>query len=286
MKSKLFSLLAIVAIAITFASCASNVKNIPPGYIGKILTPSGYEKGSRAAGQVEIGEVSNAGTSNSLVLLEASTITIKESFGKNTEKDGEDHRVKTKGDKAKNVTPAPLTVDIYVQVALPTEEQLRDNAFASITPKDDSTQERVKTIQLKDIYNKFVTMTVRGRVRQIFAEYVDADDVMQNYDKINAEIAKAVIEIVASSKAPFQVVSVQLSNVKEDDDILKSQNDQMAAKNKVNEINALGEAIKQNPQYLQMKKYEVLEKIGEKSNNLSIIFSDGGKEPNLLIPNK
>ena len=195
---------------------------------------------------------------------------------------GEDHRVKTKGDKANNITPAPLTVDIYTQISLPIKENLRDNAFASITPFPDSTQPRVMVIGLKDIYDKFVTMTIRGKVRQIFANYVDADDVMQNYDKINAEISTTVIDAVILSKAPFQVVIVQLSNVKEDDDILKSQNDQMAAKNKVNEILAIGEAIKNNPQYLQMKKYEVLEKIGGKANNLSVIFSEG-KEPNLLI---
>lgn len=234
---KLILLLSVVTL---FASCSNKVENIPGGYIGKLLTPTGWDKDILEAGQVDIGVISSNGQYTSLVLLEASTITVKESFGQATDSVKEDHRVMTK--------TAPLTVDIYVQLSVPKEIKLRNNAFACITPK--AVSERVSSISLSSIYDQFAKMTVRGRVRGIFAKYNDWKEVMDNYEKVNAEIAFIFYPLVQRS--------AQLPKLK------------------VQSIEALGDAIRKNAGYLSIRKWEVLEKIISSPNSarINLIVSD------------
>lgn len=277
MKNLKFLLLSIVVLLLS--SCQNTVINIPSGYVAKILTPTGFDTNVLSPGQVDIGVVGNNGQYSSLVLLEASTITAKESFGQSQgNSDKEDHRVMTK--------TTPLTVDIYVQMAIPKDATLRNNAFSSITPKPTEI-ERVSVIKLEDVYTRFAKMTVRGKVRGIFSKYNDWTDVMNNYDKINAEIGLMVIQVFKNSNVPLELISVQLSNVKEDQRIWDSKNEQEAALQKVKSIEAIGAAMRNNPGYIQIRKWEVLEKIIESPNSakISLIVSDD-KSPNYTIPVK
>lgn len=277
MKKLKFLLLSIVVLLLS--SCQNTVVNIPSGYVAKTLTPTGFDTKILSPGQVDIGIVGDNGQYSSLVLLEASTITTKESFGQshgNTDK--EDHRVMTK--------KTPLTVDIYVQMAIPKDVTLRHNAFSSITPKPTEI-DRVSVIKLEDVYTRFAKMTVRGKVRGIFSKYNDWTDVMNNYDKVNAEIGLMVIQVFRNSHVPLELISVQLSNVKEDQRIWDSKNEQEAALQKVKSIEAIGAAMRNNPGYIQIRKWEVLEKIIESPNSakISLIVSDD-KSPNYTIPVK
>ena len=270
------NLFLVLMAAITLMSCENAIRNIPSGYIGKVLTPTGWQKGIIEAGQHDIGITNNNGTSNSLVLMEATTTTVKESFSKEGE-GGEDHRVRT-------LDRTPLSVDIYVQIAIPVDENLRDGAFASITPKATGT-DRVSVISITDVYDKFVKMIVRGKVREIFAKYKNADEIMQKYAVINAEIGAMVLDVFKQSKAPCELIGAQLSNVKEDADVLASQNQLVAADNKVKEIEKIGEALKNNPQYAMIKKWDALQEIAKSGKNVTIIVSDG-RDPVIAIPNK
>ncbi len=274
--------LACFVLATLLSSCSNNVVNIPSGFVAKELTPSGFDDDIREAGQVDIGVKASNGQYTSLVLLEATTITVKESFGqaesnKDTS-DKEDHRVMTQ--------TSPLTVDIYVQMAVPKDKKLRNNAFASITPTA-SNQERVSIIYLEDVYKRFAQMTVRGKVRGIFAKYKNWDSVMANFDKVNAEIGLMVMDVFKTSNVPLDLISVQLSNVKEDQKIWDSKNEQEASFNKVKSIEAIGNAMKNNPGYIQIRKWEVLDKIVTSPNaaNISLIVSDDGStKPTVTIP--
>jgi hypothetical protein len=277
MKKLKFLLLSIVVLLLS--SCQNTVVNIPSGYVAKTLTPTGFDSKILSPGQVDIGIVGNNGQYSSLVLLEASTITTKESFGQSHgNNDKEDHRVMTK--------TTPLTVDIYVQMAIPKDVTLRHNAFSSITPKPTEI-DRVSVIKLEDVYTRFAKMTVRGKVRGIFSKYNDWTDVMNNYDKVNAEIGLMVIQVFKNSHVPLELISVQLSNVKEDQRIWDSKNEQEAALQKVKSIEAIGAAMRNNPGYIQIRKWEVLEKIIESPNSakISLIVSDD-KSPNYTIPVK
>ena len=274
MKKSILLLSAIFLLA----SCQNVVRNIPSGYVGKSLTPTGYSEEILEAGQVDLGEVRNDGTSTSLVLLEVTTTTIKESFdaaGTDPNEAG-DHRVRTKDG-------APVAVDIYVQVAVPQDKNLRDGIFSMISPQPTG-DARVSAITIGAVYSQFAKMTIRGNVRSIFAKYQNVDSVYANYAKINAEISLMIIDVIKQSKAPFEILNAQLSNVKEDPTILDSKNKLVAARNEVEAAEMLGEAINKNANYLEMRRLQVLEKIGGLSKATVIVMDT--KNSSVTIPYK
>ena len=267
----------LIASALTFSSCGNVVKTIPSGFVGKELTPTGFADAILESGQVDLGDENGNGTSTSLVLLEVTTTTIKESFdaeGGDSSKPG-DHRVRTKDG-------APVAVDIYAQVAIPQDKKLRDGIYAMISPTPTS-DSRVSIIKIESVYNQFAKMTIRGNVRGIFAKYQNVDSVYAHYSEINAEISLMVINVIKQSKAPFEILNAQLSNVKEDPTILDSKNKLVAAKNQVEAANMLGEAIRKNQQYLESRRLEVLEKIGSASKN-TLIVMDTKNSTNFTLP--
>lgn len=277
-RNLMFAMLAVVTLLLT-TSC-SEVINIPPGFKAKILTPNGWEKGVKPAGQVDIGKEDSEGRGNQLVMMEATTVTVKESFTQKINeqtKETEDHRVRTKDG-------TPLNVDIYVQIAVPEEADVLDAAFSSITPKE-TNKKRVFIVSVEDIYAKFAQMTVRGKVREIFAGYTNADEIMQKYAKVNSEIELMAHGVFTKSGAPCTLITAQLSNVKEDTEILVSKNALIAAKNEAEAIGLIGKAMRDNPQYLQKYKWDVISKFSATTGN-TLILSDGGKDPITTVPVK
>lgn len=276
MKKSIYAAMLMVS-ALTFSSCQNVVRSIPSGHVGKELTPTGFSDAILESGQVDLGPESGDGTSTSLVLLEVSTTTIEESFdaeGGDPTKAG-DHRVRTKDG-------APVAVDIYIQVAIPQDKALRDAIYTMISPTPTS-DPRVSIITTSAVYNQFAKMTIRGNVRGIFSKYQNVDSVYAHYTEINAEISLMIINVIKQSKAPFEIINAQLSNVKEDPLIFESKNKVVAAKNEVEAAQMLGEAIRKNPQYLESRRLDVLEKIGVASKN-TIIVMDTKSNTSLTLP--
>lgn len=267
---KFIPFFALFIMSIIFlTSCSNAVYDVPAGYVGKKLTPTGWDSHVLEAGQIDLGTTNSNGTSTSLVLLESTTSTVKEQFmGKEESQDKQDHRCRTKDG-------SPLIVDIYVQVATPADEKSRDAIFAMVTPSA-TKSDRVSLITLNDIYEKFVKQNIRGSVRAIFAQYENADSVMHNWNKINAQVGETVLDIVKQTHAPFQIVSTQLSNVKEDDAVLAAKNQQLAAKDQIQTIKDIGEALRQNPQYLEKQRLDMLEKVGASDKATVIIMDSKG----------
>jgi len=274
MKKNLF-LLAIVALV--FTSCQTIIP-VPPGFQAKVLTPSGFEDDVRGPGQVDIGKQTAQGVGNQLVLLESTAMTVKEPFTQkiNTEtSEKEDHRLRTSDG-------TPLNGDIYVQIGVPTDKTVLDDVFTSITPKQTS-NDRVYEVSIVKIYEQYAQMTVRGKVREIFSNYLTTDEVMANIAKINGEITLASHDIFKNSGAPVLLMSVSISNIKEDDEILKSKNDLIAATNEAQSIALKGAAMKKNPDYLKLRELEVIEKFAETSGN-TLILTMGGDQPIKTVP--
>jgi hypothetical protein len=172
---------------------------------------------------------------------------------------------------------------MYVQIAVPADLTARDGIFSMVTAKPLPGVQRVSVITVEDIYNRFTHLAIRGSVRSIFAQYKNTDEIMQNYDKINAQIAESAIQAVKQSNAPFQILGAQLSNVKEDPAILASKNKLVGTSNEVLSIEKIGNAIRNNPGYLDARRLDVLEKAaGNSKSNLVIMDSRGNV--NLALP--
>jgi len=275
MKKNLF-LLAIVALV--FTSCQTIIP-VPPGFQAKVLTPSGFEDDVRGPGQVDIGRQTAQGVGNQLVLLESTAMTVKEPFTQKVNSEtGEkqDHRLRTSDG-------TPLNGDIYVQIGVPTDKSVLDDVFTSITPTQ-TDNNRVYEVSIIKIYEQYAQMTVRGKVREIFSTYQTTDEVMANIAKINGEITLASHEIFKNSGAPVQLMSVSISNIKEDDEILKSKNDLIAATNEAQSIALKGAAMKKNPDYLKLRELEVIEKFAETSGNTLILSIGENDKPIKTVP--
>ncbi len=272
LKIRGIHIIALFAVILGLASCTNDYRDVPAGYVGKLLTPTGFSNHIYEAGQVDIGITESGGKGNSLVLLESTTRLIKERFAKGaTESD--DHRITPKKRGIR------LTVDVYVNVAVPEDVKERDSIFAQITPKPktDVGKDRVSIITLEDVYSQLAQDSIRGKTRVIFASYEDDADVNQHRKKISDEIAAMVDSTFKENHVPLRLVSVQLSNATGDQDAWKTDALEVAADSEVRQIEKIGEAIRQNPGYLEYLKYKTMADIaatGSKNGTNTIIVVD------------
>lgn len=275
---RVFALLAAIALAIVAmvasACMGTNVREIPAGYVGRILTPTGWQDTILEAGQVDLGVRSNNGTYNTLTLLEATSTTVKEQFlqseGKDDATDKEDHRVVTQDG-------VPLSVDVYIRAIAPEEQKARNNVFVQVTPAD-TKDGLVKIITVQNVYERFAKQDVRSRIRGMFAGYKDYRAAYGNFNGISDELGRAIDETFKKTGVPLKLQNVSLSNVKPDETVWAAQNRLSAADSQALEIAKVGEAIKGNPGYLEFLKWQSLQSIareGSAKGTNTIIITDG-----------
>lgn len=258
----------VIGIMLATAGC-TDYRGVPPGYIGKILTPTGWQEGIHEAGMVDIGERDRYDRYNTLVLLEATSVQVKEMFADSaTSSDGQDHRIVTKNG-------TPFAVDIYTRLIAPDSMHLRDAIFAQITPKG-SGDERMLIISLQDVYDAFAQMEVRGKTRAIFLRYENEQEVMAKYDTINAEIGHMISETLKQNGVPLRLISSQISNVKVDATVWRAQNALLAAAKDAERIEKIGTALRNNPEYKEFMKWETMRDMALHGNgNNTFVVSDG-----------
>ena len=251
------------------------VRSIPAGHVGKVLTPIGWERETRTAGQVDLRQADSRGAFNVLVLLEATSTTVKEQFleadADTARQDHTDHRVTTQDG-------APLSVDVYIRAMLPDDETTRERIFTLVTPAPDSRDERLRHITIQNIYERFAQMKIRNNIRMIFAGYVTYKDVAAGYSRINDQISRMVIRTFEEDHVPLKLQDVQLSNVKQDASVFKAQNDLAAAEAQADAIAKIGEAIRRNPEYREYMKWQSLKEIaatGTQKGTNTLIVVDG-----------
>ena len=269
MKSvRVMGVFATIVITVFTSSCNNKVVSVPPGYIAKMLTPTGWEDKVYEAGQVDIGTTDSVGRGNQLVLCEATSVTIKEQFAKPSPENGnEDHRIITK-DKT------PIAVDVYVQVMVPDDKKLRDSIFSQVTPTPEGDQGRVSKITLDQVYTQFAKMSIRGKTRQIFSGYNGYMDVMQHYDEASKRVGGMIAETFEENRVPLKLVGGQLSNVKADETIWTAENRKAAAQAEASAIETVGAAIRANPGYLEKYKWDVVRDLKQ---NVTLIINDAGR---------
>lgn len=271
MNTRTLSITTLALVMLLLSGCQSSMRNIPPGYVGKILTPTGWQTGIQEAGQADIGVVDSDGRGNRLVILEATTKTVKEQFlGEESSPDKTDHRAITKN-------RTPVDVDIYVNVAIPDDVKTRDSIYARVTPvpKIDGLpeQDRVLVVTIQTVYDQFAKPTIRGKTRDIVARYTDYAEVMKKYQEVNSAVSAMIVETFRENGVPLKLLSGQLSNVKPDKTVWQAENALASANAQVAAIDLIGNAVRSNPGYLQFLKWQTLEKIAGKG--VTIIVNEG-----------
>ncbi|KKS65213.1 MAG: hypothetical protein UV40_C0024G0017 [Parcubacteria group bacterium GW2011_GWA1_42_7] len=263
----------IILLVVIIANGCGVYREIPSGNIAKVLTPDGFQEKIWESGMVDIGEEGTGGQKNILVLLEANSTTVKEQFlSADASPDKQDHRILTKNG-------TPLSVDLYIRGMVPTDENTRNSIFIQVTPAP-TTDPRVRQITLREVYERFAAMDIRNRARDTFSRYEGHKEIMANYRAVNDSIVGAVIEIFKLNKVPINLQNVELSNIKPDKAIWEAENEKAAAESKVFAIERIGQALKQNPGYVDFMQWEAAQKIAEvgaqKGNNTVVIVGNGG----------
>jgi hypothetical protein len=272
MKKKIISIiLSLVIISITLLTltgCNDSYVSIPAGYVGRILTSTGWDENIIEAGQVNLGNVGSGGQQSVLVLQEVTTVTILEPFLQaENSPDKEDHRLLTK-------SGTPLTVDLQVKVSAVDKTKWND-VFVEVTPKPFGNNLRVQVITLNDIYVRFAQMDVRGKLRSIFAKYKDYHDVMENWDKVNQEVQKMIVETFQENEVPLKLQNSQLGNVKPDATIWAAENQKALADSLVYSIEAIGQKMKENPEYVDYLKWQTIKEVGLAKDTNTLIIAGG-----------
>jgi hypothetical protein len=255
-------LLLVGIFAMLLIGCTNEIREIPAGFVGKKLTPSGWDKGILEAGQTDIGAKNNDGTYTSLVTLEATSVSTKESFGQSGGANGEeDHRVL--------IGKTPVSVDVYVRMMVPKESEKRNAIFAQVTPK--SIGDRTSSITVTQIYEQFAKMDIRSGIREVLQKQTDVNYINTHFDEFNDKLGAMAIRMFERSGVPLLVQNVTLSNVKMDQSVWEAENQKTAALAQVEAITKIGTALRANPEYALFKKYDTYEKIKDKIGSFTII---------------
>jgi regulator of protease activity HflC (stomatin/prohibitin superfamily) len=262
------SLIAFVSI---MAACTVEMHNVPAGYVGRILTPTGWDTAIQESGQVDLKSKDTNGRYAVLVLLESTTTTVKEQFlaaGQDPKRktDGTDHRILTKNG-------TPLSVDFYVRCLLHDDAKVRNNIFAQITPLD-TKDDREKMITIEMVYDHFASMDVRSGARRIFGKYATYEEVLKNMEAINTELEAMVIETFKRNNVPLKIQNAQISNVKPDEKVYATRNELSSADSKVQSIDQIGAALRRNPEYVAYMKWETLREVAGKGTTIIVNESD------------
>jgi hypothetical protein len=263
-------ILAIVG-SLILAACYQSYQNIPPNYIGMMLTPTGYEDTIYTPGQVDIGTTSAAGQGNQLVLIQRSGIEVKEQFlGKGGNKDGADHRCLTQDQN-------PMTLDVRLVLALPdysTPQGKKDlrTLFMLGNPTPMQGSSRILMLSAESVYEQQAQLQVRGNIRKICSRYPDFAAAFMAFgseeDNFTDRIAAGVGKVLIEQGVPLRLVGGQVSNMKPDDSVVEAQIAQKAAEARTAAIKTLTDFLDQDPTGTRKMVYrmQVLQELTRTAN--------------------
>jgi len=175
---KLFTAVVLTLVAV-LSGCSEPV---PPAHVGKVLSSSGYTPDVHPPGRVGgFGPFSRS----KLVLLETGTKTMKETM------------TVMLSDKVK------LKFDIRFRTRIAGSDAVINSMFNDITPVDGR-------VTLEQVYSTYGRMIIRNKSREVMNDYA-VDEVHVNYDRISAEMAKAITEGFAG--VPLAMSDVALGNI-------------------------------------------------------------------------
>lgn len=280
-------LITAVCATLALVACSPTYQNVNPNDIGMVLTPTGYEKKIYGPGQADIGDVKNGGLANSLVLIQRSGIQVKESFaGAGANEDKEDHRCLTKDS-------APMTLDVRLLFSLPdynTEQGKRDleRIFLLGNPQP-TKEERVSRISAESVYAEQAQQAVRGKIRQICANFADFDSANVSFADTSEkgmvhQIETAVAAVLKQNDVPLRLVSAFPSNMKPDPRVIDAIAQRQATDVQISNVQRLAASLDADPSggrrlvYQMQALQDIVSKANANGHN-TIIVGPGGSAP-------
>lgn len=278
-------LLVIVTFVLIMTGCSS-YKQVPSGYAGKMLTPSGWQEKIYTSGQVDIGTTRSDGEANCLVLVENTSVTVTESFlGPGASKAGEDHRIVTRDDMV------PLSVDVRISFMSPDfSKKESDKLFTLITPEPmEGGDSRIRVIRLENIYKNLGKLEVRSAIRRTFDYQVKTyKQALASRNQLNDAIGSDVMKAIVESGVPLRVKSVDLSMMMPDENIWKTTAANSAADAQIISLEKLADKINKTPNGLEIYNLIMMREameIGSRNGTNTVIWPISGGQTASVLPN-
>lgn len=180
--------LVIGAMAVLMSGCGEKVE-VPPGYVGKIMTKDGYQEGIIPSSKMRL-PFCNAYCDRMVVLdtTDKSYVEAMEIF--------------IPGDK--------LIVNVDLRATLsvdPTKAEAMFNKLPQIAEND-----QFSKISAESIYNTYGKQVLQAEVRSYLTRYT-ISEIASNGEKINSDI-QVILAKVMSERTPFVVRYAGLTNIK------------------------------------------------------------------------
>ena len=178
----------IVIVALGLAACGARVE-VPPGFVGKVMTKDGYLEGLTPPSATRLPY--NFAYPAKMVLLDTSDTAVEESL-----------TIFMPEDK--------LNLTIGIKITLSLDPNKTESLFNSISPSG-SDDKNVAKISWNQIYKTYAQQIVITESREYISEFNIAQ-VASNLGKVNSDIRERLTRII-ESKTPFKVRYAGVTNV-------------------------------------------------------------------------
>jgi len=165
-------LLALAISALTTTACVGPQVEVPPAYVGKITTDSGFQEGIIPPSRFRLEGMCMI--CDGLVLVEASDVAQKEQMKIYMPKD-----------------ELNLTVDVRGVFTISSEESNAEKIFDRVTAQPSNMGDRVSVIPMTRVYETYGQAVLREAVRTTLTKYTIAQ-VMENRESIGTELTQIV----------------------------------------------------------------------------------------------
>lgn len=198
MKVGIFGKLAAVLLAGSIlAGCGERVE-IPPGYVGKILTKDGYQEAVIPSSKLRLDQCMNY--CDRMVVLDGTDKSYVEPM-----------EIFIPGDK--------LNVKVDLRATLSVDPRKTNALFNSLPQK--AITDQYSVISSDSIYNTYGKQILQAEVRAYLTQYT-ISQIASNNEKINTDIQE-LLQRVMSERTPFNVRYAGLTNIEFPPIITKAQ---------------------------------------------------------------
>jgi hypothetical protein len=248
---------------------------VHPGFVCKVLTPSGYDREWRETGMMNLGGEGWGGIRNRAVCIETTTYQVEEQFAQDDPRDHQDHRVLTRSGQR-------VAYDFYVRLIVPNDRTIWDSVLAQITatPSQDPADEgRVSTITVADIFERYGNQEARSFGRAAATTYDSDLDMNNNRSALENTLSRNLDQRLHELHAPLQLQGIAVSNIVADPVVQNARNSALTAAS-VREV-----AASYTDNYVHMQQIQANERminvLANSRNPSTIIFN---ASPNLAVP--
>lgn len=208
MKFRHLSILAILIMAVVLTACGRRVE-VPPAAVGKVVTPSGYQKGVVTTSQFRLPVCMPWQACAKLVLL--STADTKRT---------QDIHLFMPQDR--------LSMDFTVKLTLTPNPDKYTLLFNKLPPKVNGSGQAF--ISMEDAYQVYAEPIIATEAKDFLSQY-SIDEIAGNRDTVSKNLSKRLTEIL-QERTPLLVKYAALSNVEYPTIIVEAQ--QRAAEQREN----------------------------------------------------